>query len=126
MPAPPLFLRKLGRAVQYAWAGIAYHFSHERNAQIHLGAMALLVAAGVLLHLTAGEWAILLLAMTLVLSMETMNTAVERLTDLVSPGPHRLAKLAKDCAAGAVLITSIGVGVVALLILIPALLRRIR
>lgn len=125
MPAPPLFLRKIGRAAQYAWAGIAYHFSHERNAQIHLGAMVVLVAIGLLLGLSAWEWAVLVLAMTLVLSMETMNTAVERLTDLVSPGPHRLAKLAKDCAAGAVLITSIGGAVVALLILIPALLRRL-
>ena len=67
----------------------------------------LTIGAGAYLSLSALEWCAILLALGLVWAAEGLNTALERLTDLVSPGFHPLAGKAKDLAAGAVLLASI-------------------
>jgi diacylglycerol kinase len=72
------------------------------------------------------EWLVLVLTISLVLSMEAINTAVEAVVDLASPQFHPLAKLAKDVAAGGVLIAAIGAVVIALLLYGERLLRLAR
>ena len=67
----------------------------------------LVVAGGVLLRLPAAAWAVLVLAIGLVLFAELLNTAVEAVVDLVSPEDHPLAKQAKDVAAAAVLVAAL-------------------
>jgi len=67
----------------------------------------LAVTAGALLHLPAAAWAVLVLAIGMVLFAELLNTAVEAVVDLVSPEDHPLAKQAKDVAAAAVLIAAL-------------------
>ena len=62
----------------------------------------------IVMHLSALEWCAIVLALSLVWAAEGLNTALERLTDLVSPGFHPLAGKAKDLAAGAVLLASVG------------------
>lgn len=97
------FLSSLG----YAWQGLVYTVSTQRNMQIHLVVMVLVLATGVFFGLTSWEWAVLLLAIGLVLAAETVNTAIEAFTDLLSPGLHPAAAKAKNVAAGAVLITAV-------------------
>ena len=63
-------------------------------------------AAGLLLRLPPAAWAIVALAVGLVFAAELVNTALEALVDLASPGEHPLAKRAKDIAAGAVLVAA--------------------
>lgn len=65
------------------------------------------------------EWAVILLCILIVMALEAMNSALEYLTDLVSPDYHPLAGKAKDMAAGAVLLASIGSVIIGLLILGP-------
>ena len=65
------------------------------------------IAVGAYLRLSALEWCAIVLALALVWAAEGLNTALERLTDLVSPGFHPLAGKAKDLAAGAVLLASV-------------------
>jgi diacylglycerol kinase (ATP) len=72
------------------------------------------VVAGLVLKISAVDWACVLLAIGLVLTAEMLNTVVEALVDLCTDEYHPLAKIAKDTAAGAVLISSaaaLGVGI---------------
>jgi len=97
----------------------------EANARVQL-AIALAVAglAGVL-GIDARGWALLVLAMGLVLASEAANTALEALADRVAPDRHPLVARAKDVAAGGVLLASLAAAVVGLLVLGPPLLARL-
>ena len=93
-------------AVGYALRGIAYMLG-ERNCQLLALATIAVIAAAAYFRLSAPEWCAVVLAITAIWVAEALNTALERLTDLVSPGYHPLAGKAKDIAAGAVLMTVI-------------------
>ena len=84
----------------------------------------LVVVAGAWLRLSLLGWAIVALAIALVLAAELANTAIEAVVDLVSPADHPLAKLAKDMAAGAVLLASAGALTAGLLVLAATLAGR--
>jgi diacylglycerol kinase len=109
-PGPLLrFLRAFGFAGRGVWQVIRT----ERNMRVHLAVAAAVIVAGVLYRVSAVDWACLALAIGLVLTAETVNSALEALTDLHTSQHHPLAKTAKDAAAGAVLIASVaaaGVG----------------
>jgi diacylglycerol kinase (ATP) len=106
----------------HAWAGLRHTARSQPNFAIELvlGAVALMVAV----WLRAGLVPVLLCC-GLVLSLEVLNTAIEALTDLVSPEWHPQAKVAKDAAAGAVLLASLASVGVGLLVLGPALWARL-
>ncbi len=110
---------------RYAGAGLWYAWRTQRNTRIHLMVAGAAVALGVWLRLAATEWAVLTLTIGFVLVGEMLNTVAETLVDLVSPGYHPLAKVVKDVAAGAVLLTAIIAVVVGLLILGPPLWGRL-
>jgi diacylglycerol kinase len=121
MPAPdpehdPVWLLSVIRSFGYALSGIGRLVRQQRNAQIHVALTLLILAISLLWRLSRIEWLILILTIALVLSMEALNTAVEAVVDLVSPQFHPLAKLAKDVAAGGVLIAAVGAVFVALLL----------
>lgn len=108
------YLKKRIQSFGYAFTGIATLISTQANARIHLLATVVVVSAGLWLGLERGDWAALLLAMGMVWMAEALNTAVEFLTDLVSPDPHPLAGKAKDVAAAGVLLAAMfAVGVAA-------------
>ncbi len=114
------------RSFGYAMAGIGRLIRQQRNAQIHMALTLLILAISLLWGLSRIEWLILILTIALVLSMEALNTAVEAVVDLVSPQFHPLAKLAKDVAAGGVLIAAVGAVLVALLLYGERVLRLAR
>jgi diacylglycerol kinase len=104
------------RSFSFAGQGVWYVVRTQRNMRVHL-------LAGLVLRIGAADWACVLTAIGLVLTAETFNTVVEALTDLGTDEYHPLAKIAKDAAAGAVLISSaaaLGVGVA---VFLPRLLR---
>ena len=76
-----------------------------------------MVAAGVLLDVSRGDWCWLVLAISLVFAAECMNTALESLADAAAGDPHPLVGRAKDAAAGAVLCTAVGAALIGLLVL---------
>jgi diacylglycerol kinase (ATP) len=80
------------------------------------------VALGFLLQIERDEWLALVLTIALVLAAEGFNTAVEAAVDLASPFYHPLAKIAKDVAAGTVLLTAIASVIVGLILFLPRLL----
>lgn len=107
---------------KYAWAGISYSFQTQRNFRIHVGVCALAIALSIFLHLRPVEIAIIGITSGLVLALELLNTAIESLVDLtVKQTYHELAKIAKDCAAGAVLVSALVAVLVAGILLLPPL-----
>jgi diacylglycerol kinase len=110
----------------YAFAGLAYCFRTQRNFRIHISIAIVATVVGLLLGLTWVEWAVLAVTVALVLSAEVVNTMIEALVDLVTAEYHPLAKVAKDVAAGVVLLTAMGAVVVGLVIFGPRLLAAIR
>ena len=108
-------------AFRYAFAGIRYLLWTQRNAKIHIALGLAAVALG-LLRIERGEWLALVLTIALVLVAEGVNTAVEAVVDLASPGYHPLAKTAKDVAAGTVLLAAIASVIVGLIVFLPRLL----
>lgn len=110
-------------SLTYAWAGVCYAVRHQRNVRIHLAFVGLVLLLAVGLQIDRTGQAMLAFAMGLVLTTELLNTALEALVDLVEPEPHALAKVAKDVAAGAVLISAVTAIVIGLLVLGPPLWR---
>ncbi|MGL5882571.1 diacylglycerol kinase family protein [Synechococcus elongatus] len=119
--APNLF-----SSFRYAGMGVSYAFQTQRNFRIHvvLGAIAVGLAFG--LGLSATDRAIVTLTVAAVLVMELLNTALESVVDLtVEQRYHELARIAKDCSAGAVLIAAIAAVLVAATLLLPPLWLRL-
>jgi diacylglycerol kinase len=107
-------------ALRYALRGIAFMLE-ERNARLLLAVTAAVVAAAFWVRLSRLEWCAALAALALVWIAETLNTAVERLTDLASPEFHPLAGRAKDIAAGAVLMAVLAAVSIGLVVFVPRL-----
>ncbi len=89
------------------------------NARIQLALALTAIIAGIVLGISATEWAIVALCIGLVLAMEAMNTAMEQVCNFVEPEKHPLIGKIKDMAAGAVLLVSIGSATAGLMIFIP-------
>ena len=87
--------------------------------KIHCTVAVLVVIAGLILGISVTEWFICLGLFGMVMALELVNTAVEAVVDLVTEERHPLAKIAKDTAAGAVLIAAIMAAIVGLIIFVP-------
>ena len=110
------------KSFRYAWAGVYYAFITQRNFRIHTVIGTLAISLSVFLHLSSVEIAVICLTSGLVMALELLNTAIESVVDLtVKQSYHELAKIAKDCAAGAVLISAIASVFVAGSLLLPPL-----
>lgn len=115
--APSLFI-----SFKYAWAGVSYAFTTQRNFRIHVIVGTIAIALGIGLGLSAIEMSIIGLTIGAVLAMELLNTALESVVDLtVKQSYHDLAKIAKDCAAAAVLVSSLAAVSVASSLILPKL-----
>jgi diacylglycerol kinase (ATP) len=110
---------------RFALRGIAIMMRSQHNAWIHCAASIAVVAMGFFLELGAGDWAWLILAMSMVWIAEAFNTALERLADAAVPEFHPGIGAAKDAAAAAVLLAAIGSAIIGLLVLGPPLLARL-
>jgi diacylglycerol kinase len=119
-----LAVRRLS-AFRWAFAGLAYVLRTQPHAWVHSLATILVVALGLWLRLGRGGWALMGVAMGVVWVAEITNTALEAIVDLVSPQPHPLAKIAKDCGAAAVLVAVLMAVLLGALVLGPALWSRV-
>ena len=106
-PARPGLLRRRAASFEHAVRGVAVALRSEVHLQFHAAATVAVLALGWWLGLQSTEWALVALAVGGVWTAELLNTAVEALTDLASPGYHPLAGKAKDVAAGAVLLAAL-------------------
>jgi diacylglycerol kinase len=110
------------RSFVYAWHGLIYAIRTQRNARVHAVIGAGAIVLGVLLHISPVEFAMVFVAITLVFIAEMFNTVAEACIDLVTREYHPLAKIAKDVAAGAVLLNAILSVIIGILVFGPHLL----
>ena len=110
------------KSFRHAFRGIAQLVKREPNFRIHLVVTILVIAAGILLHISAAEWLIITLAIGIVLVAEGLNSAVEQLCDIVSPGEDQHIKNIKDILAAAVLISAVIAVIIGLIIFLPDIL----
>lgn len=104
---------------KYAFQGLKDLFSTQDNAKIHALMMLLSLLMGWFFSLSATEWCFIIFAISSVLAAEAFNTALEHITDLVSPQHHELAGRTKDVAAAGVLLTALGAAAVGIIIFLP-------
>lgn len=107
--------------IRFAWSGVRVAVARERSLRTQL-----LCALGILLLLcwlrpAAIWWALCALASGLVLALELVNTALEQALDRLHPEQHESMRVAKDCAAAAVLCASVAAAIVGLLTVLTAL-----
>jgi len=112
----------LRKSFKYALNGIFTALSICRNLKIHYLLALIAIIAGIYFDITRVELAVILLTITLVVTLEMMNTAIEKVVDLLTEKYHILALIAKDIAAGAVLIASIVAFIIGALIYGPHIL----
>lgn len=115
----PGFLRSLNQA----WRGVIYTVRTQKHVQFHVAAGISVLLFAWWSKVTRFEWLILILAIGSVISAEVMNSALETVVDMVQPNFHPLAGIAKDVAAGAVLVTAIQAAVIGVIVFVPVLLR---
>ncbi|HEY8402456.1 MAG TPA: diacylglycerol kinase family protein [Cytophagaceae bacterium] len=112
-------IKKCLRSFRFAFQGLRWVVASENNARIHLLASMVVVTMGFLLRLKDSEWLWIISAIAAVWITETLNTAIEKLTDLVSPDFNPKAGVVKDIAAAAVLIAALYALIVGTIIFIP-------
>ncbi|MDP4184916.1 MAG: diacylglycerol kinase family protein [Bacteroidota bacterium] len=108
---------------KYAFTGIYELIKSEPNARIHLAATICAVAAGFFLQISTSEWCFVIFAIAIVFAAEAFNTVFEKLVDHLFKEYHETARLAKDIAAGGVLICAIAAFIVGLIIFLPKVLQ---
>lgn len=116
MNETPFSLRNRIKSFSYAFRGLKTFFQTQHNAWIHALATVIVIILGNMVKLSTAEWLWIGLAIALVFITEMLNTAIEFLTDLVSPEYQPLAKKTKDVAAGAVLIAAFFAVIIGILV----------
>ena len=106
---------------KYAFIGIYTSLKSERNMFIHFSIMVLVIICGIIFKISFAEWITCIILFGLVISAELINTSIETTIDLCMPDIHPKAKLAKDTAAGAVLVLALVSAIIGLMIFIPKL-----
>ena len=119
-------LKRLARSFKHAFAGVHYALNHDQNLLIHFFAAFFVVLLSVVFKITPFEMSILGVTILLVISAEMINSALEKMVDLITKEHRVEARYAKDVAAGMVLMTTVGSVIVGFLIFLPYILRLFR
>jgi diacylglycerol kinase (ATP) len=119
-------LKKHHISFKHAYDGILYAFSTQPNFRIHLFLSISIIIAGIVFRISLLEFVIIVFTIMLGIITEMLNTSIESITDLVSNKWSMEAKIAKDVAAGMMLLTATGALVVACVIFLPKIINILR
>ncbi|WP_101844322.1 diacylglycerol kinase family protein [Halobacillus sp. Marseille-P3879] len=111
--------RKKWIGLSFAINGIIAAFRNERNLRIHLIISIIVVVFGGIFKVSSLEWALLVLTIALVITLEMINSSIERVMNYLAPEVHHLVGAIKDIAAGAVLIAAISSIIIGFIIFLP-------
>ena len=112
-------LKKFFNSFTYPIKGLKYAYRNEQNLAFDVGMALLVIIFSFIFKLDASEWAVVMITIGLVLSMELVNTAIEAVVDLTCPDIHPLAKVAKDTASAAVFVFATVAFISGLIIFVP-------
>ncbi len=101
------------KAFEFAFSGIIAGFKKETHLKLHAISSIFVVAAGIYFGITSMEWVVILTCCCMVIAAELMNSAIEKVCDLITPNYHPKIKYIKDMSAGAVLVLCIASVIVA-------------
>ncbi len=116
------FFKHQIKSFGFAFEGIAFSFKKGTHFKIHVIFAFLVAVLGFIFSISITQWLVIILIASAVLAAETANTAIEETCNVLHPEHHPGLKLAKHCAAGAVLILSIAAIIIGLLIFVPKIL----
>ncbi len=122
----PMSVGGRARSIAHALCGIRTLMATQPNALLHVVIAISVVVLGLFFGLSLLEWALIAVSIAAVLASEAFNTALEFLADAIEPEHHPLIGRAKDVAAGAVLLTSLGAAAVGLLVFVPHVVRMVQ
>lgn len=117
-----ILIRRHHISFKNAISGVIWAFSTQPNFRIHFFLSAIALIVGFLLKITYVEMTILVLTICFGLGVEMVNTAIESMTDLITSEYKLQAKIAKDVAAGMMLMAAIGATIIAAIIFIPKII----
>lgn len=106
--------------------GIVHSFRTEGNFKIQLVATVLATFLGLYFNISTTEWLVIIICCAMVLALELINTAIEKLCDMISKDFHPAIKIVKDTAAGAVLVAAAGSAIAGALIFGPLIIHQIK
>ena len=112
-------MKRLFLSFKYAFNGIWRLILKERNFQIHLSVLVCVIALGCYFGLTRDEWVFITIVSGLVLSLEAINSSIEKFADFIHPDQSEKVKIVKDIAAGATVIAVIAASIVGLIVFLP-------
>lgn len=115
-------IKKHTISIKYAWHGLRWALSTQPNYRVHLLLSLLAVGGGIYFNISQGEFLTIFVLITLGFTIETINTAIEQATDAIDIKIRPDIGLAKDVAAGAMLVFAIGAMIIAGIIFIPKII----
>ena len=118
-PKKKFSLRERLRSFKNAFTGLVVLIRLEHNARIHLTILIVVIFAGFMLRITATDWIAVVLVSGMVFASECFNSAVEYLSDVISPEQNESIKRAKDIAAAGVLISAIISVIIGIIVFLP-------
>lgn len=119
-PKEPFIINRL-KAFNYAFKGAFYLIRTEASIKVQVFCALVVTVLGFYFEITTTEWCIQLLAIALVLSVEGLNSAIEKIADFVHPDYHKKIGIIKDVSAGAVTFAAVIAGIIGFIIYIPYL-----
>ena len=109
-------------SIKYSVDGLVNAYQNEQSLWLHAMCTVIIVILGFALQISFIQWAIIVIALVIVLAVELLNTAIEATVDLVTKEIHPLAKVAKDCGSAAAFVSSIMVFIICCFIFIPKII----
>lgn len=125
MPDEPFTLRSRLLSCRYAFQGLKFALVTQHNFRIHLVAAIAAIGLGFFWRISGDDWRWIVVAIAIVMAAELVNTSFEHLCDVVQPELHASVRVAKDVAAGAVLVCSIASAVIGVMVFWPYAAARI-
>ncbi|MBI4097011.1 MAG: diacylglycerol kinase family protein [Candidatus Levybacteria bacterium] len=119
-------LKQLVRSFSYAFEGVIHALKSDQNLRIHFVIAAIVIAVSIYFQVTPYEMGILGVMILLVIITEMINTAIEKMVDLITKEQRAEAKVAKDVSSGMVFVAAFGSVIIGLLIFLPYVLRMFR
>jgi diacylglycerol kinase (ATP) len=116
------FLTGRLKSIGFAFRGAIKLITTEHSVMVQSSLAIIMIIAGFVFHISREEWMMQILALGLVLGIESMNTAVEKIADFIHPEFHNRIGFIKDIAAGAVMFAALAAVAVGLLIYVPKFL----
>ena len=121
-----LGIKRIGKSFKFSFDGLKYAYLHEQSLILHVLAMAIVIACGIIFKISALQWVITIVMGNFILISELFNTSIEAVVDMVTEEYHPLAKVAKDTASAACFVGNITAFCMWMIVFVPKIIALFR